>query len=100
MLGICSFYPLGEKIRVDSTFNSLVNEQGLANTNVEGDLKVEHQNLDLKLGLLNLAGNQSSKPDFLYNIQDIEPQYEILRKWCKINNLILKIFSTFHQICR
>ena len=29
---------------------------GLAGTNVEGDLKVEHQNLDLKLGLLNLAG--------------------------------------------
>ena len=32
--------------------------KGLANTNVEGDLKVEHQNLDLKLGLLNLAGKK------------------------------------------
>ena len=68
---------LGEKIKVDSTYNSLVNEQGdhdhtdlkiypianhtgLANTNVEGDLKVEHQNLELKLGLLNLAGNVMS----------------------------------------
>ena len=29
---------------------------GLANSNVEGDLKVEHQNLEFKTGLLNLAG--------------------------------------------
>ena len=60
------------KIKIDSTFNSLVNDQGLTeiahsynqcfiflglpNTNVEGDLKVEHQNLAFKQGLLKLAG--------------------------------------------
>ena len=47
---------LGEKIMQDSTYNSLVNDQGLPNSNVEGDLKVEHQNLEFKTGLLNLAG--------------------------------------------
>ena len=47
---------LGEKIMVDSTLNSLVNDQGLPDSNVEGDLKVEHQNLEFKNGLLNLAG--------------------------------------------
>ena len=47
---------LGEKIMIDSTYNSLVNDQGLSDTNVEGDLKVEHQNLQLKTGLINLAG--------------------------------------------
>ena len=47
---------LGEKVMMDSSFNSLVNDQGLANSNVEGDLKVEHQNLEFKTGLLNLAG--------------------------------------------
>ena len=29
---------------------------GLPNTNLEGDLKVEHQNCDFKAGLLNLSG--------------------------------------------
>ena len=29
---------------------------GLPDSNVEGDLKVEHQNLEFKNGLLNLAG--------------------------------------------
>ena len=47
---------LGEKIMIDSTYNSLVNDQGLPDTNIEGDLKVEHQNLELKTGLINLAG--------------------------------------------
>ena len=28
----------------------------LPDTNIEGDLKVEHQNLELKTGLINLAG--------------------------------------------
>ena len=53
---------LGEKIMTDSVYNSLVNDQGLPDTNVEGDLKVEHQNLELKNGLINLAG----KLDFPY----------------------------------
>ena len=34
---------------------------GLPNTNVEGDLKVEHQNLEFKTGLLNLAGNYTEE---------------------------------------
>ena len=34
---------------------------GLPDTNVEGDLKVEHQNLELKTGLINLAGKLDSK---------------------------------------
>ena len=41
------------------TFSNISSIQGLANTNVEGDLKVEHANLDLKLGLVNLAGNET-----------------------------------------
>ena len=49
----------GEKIMVDSIYNCLVNDQGLPDTNVEGDLKVEHQNLEFKTGLLNLAGKTS-----------------------------------------
>ena len=31
---------------------------GLPNTNMEGDLKVEHQNCDFKAGLLNLSGHK------------------------------------------
>ena len=34
---------------------------GLSDTNVEGDLKVEHQNLQFKTGLLNLAGNYTEQ---------------------------------------
>ena len=37
------------------------NYTGLPNSNVEGDLKVEHQNLDFKTGLLNLAGNYTDQ---------------------------------------
>ena len=52
---------LGEKVMMDSIFNCLVNDQGLPNTNVEGDLKVEHQNLQFKTGLQNLAGNYTDQ---------------------------------------
>ena len=62
---------LGEKIQVDSIYNCLVNDQGkhsshykdlnfcltgLYNTNMGGDLKVEHENLAFKNGLIHLAG--------------------------------------------
>ena len=36
-------------------------DAGLPNSNVEGDLKVEHQNLEFKNGLLNLAGQEYIK---------------------------------------
>lgn len=56
---------LGEKLMVDSVYNCLVNDQGLSNTNLEGDLKVEHQNCDFKAGLLNLAGiNIFNNPEY------------------------------------
>ena len=34
----------GEKIQADSIYNCLINEQGLKNSNIDGDLKVEHVN--------------------------------------------------------
>ena len=37
-------------------FTSSLIFTGLPDTNVEGDLKVEHQNCEFKFGLLNLAG--------------------------------------------
>ena len=55
---------LGEKMMVDSVYNCLVNDQGLSNTNLEGDLKVEHQNCDFKAGLLNLSGTNILKREF------------------------------------
>jgi len=67
---------LGEKIMIDSIFNCLVNDQGLADTNVEGDLKVEHQNLEFKTGLMNLAGKFEN---FLYRILNIEAKYLTFR---------------------
>jgi hypothetical protein len=39
---------------------------GLPNSNVEGDLKVEHQNLEFKTGLLNLAGWNIKRLTFWY----------------------------------
>ena len=66
----------GEKIKIDSVYNCLINDQGnvicfgkgycvgliktvlgLKDSNVDGDLKVEHVNKLFKAGLLKLSGN-------------------------------------------
>ena len=46
----------GEKIKVDSIHNCLINELGLKNSNIDGDLKVEHVNKMFKAGILHLCG--------------------------------------------
>ena len=67
----------GEKIKMDSVYNCLINDQGLSRTNIDGDLKVwtvsndceiydlnlkvEHVNKMFKAGLLNLAGNYTEE---------------------------------------
>ena len=38
----------------------------MSNTNIEGDLKVEHQNLDFKTGLMNLSGKATTIIPFSY----------------------------------
>ena len=60
------------------------NYTGLPNSNVEGDLKVEHQNLEFKTGLLNLAGTGSnfSKQKLDIYIQVIT-QNSRYREWLK-----------------
>ena len=49
----------GAKVQTDALHNCFVNDQGLEDTNVEGDLKVEHMNLRFKSGLMQLCGNYS-----------------------------------------
>ena len=47
----------GPKVQVDATHNCFVNNQGMEDTNVEGDLHVEHINNCFKAGLMHLCGN-------------------------------------------
>ena len=49
----------GKKVQTDALHNCFINDQGLKDTNVEGDLKVEHMNLRFKAGLMQLCGNYS-----------------------------------------
>ena len=59
-----------------NSFTTHTNFIGLANTNVEGDLKVEHSNLDLKLGLLNLAGKYNLKLQSIIGLKVINDRYK------------------------
>ena len=52
----CANGVLGDKIKIDSVYNCLVNDQGLPNTNCGFDLRVEHENLEFKNSLSHLAG--------------------------------------------
>ena len=51
----------GEKVKTDALHNCFINDQGLKDSNVEGDLKVEHMNLCFKAGLIQLCGNYSEE---------------------------------------
>jgi len=56
----------GAKIQTDALHNCYINDRGFEDSNVEGDLKVEHINCEFKAALMNLCGNYSE--DALYRI--------------------------------
>jgi len=56
----------GAKVQTDALNNAFINDQGLEDSNLEGDLKVEHMNDRFKSGLMKLCGNYT--PDALQRI--------------------------------
>ena len=51
----------GAKVQTDVIHNCFVNDKGREDSNVEGDLKVEHVNRDFKAGLMHLCGNYTEE---------------------------------------
>ena len=71
----------GAKVQTDALHNCFVNDQGLEDTNVEGDLKVEHMNLRFKSGLMQLCGNYSED-----SLQRVAKSLEV--KKCLVEKLM------------
>ena len=51
----------GAKVQTDVLHNCFINDKGREDSNVEGDLKVEHVNRDFKAGLMQLCGNYTEE---------------------------------------